>query len=257
MSNGADCASTRAVVVDPLGRRMVTLALDDTTCTFVRMVSDVTKNPEPRPDDVSTTTTAGEAWLTRSSSDAEVAAGVEGSVSSGALTGGCAGAGVATTSAGAGAPGSSGLASGSSRGTGLADDVTLRFTRSGAGRGRINHQPPPAPTTANATIVRATAAPVLRVAAGAASSTGEVAADCRLEPHRQVSTLRGTRRPHSEHTHAEDGSRSVTIKFFGWLPRQTPYTCLQVCSDGGMNLDGRVSEYPWSAKACRAEARGR
>ena len=214
MSNGADCASTRAVVVDPLGRRMVTLALDDTTCTFVRMVSDVTKNPEPRPDDVSTTTTAGEARLTRSSSDAEVAAGVEGSASSGALTGGCAGAGVATASAGDGALESPGLTSGSSRTTGLADAVTVRFAVSGAGRGRINHQPPPAPTTANATIVRATAAPVLRVAAGPSSSTGEVTTDWRFEPHRQVSTLGGTRRPHAEQTQlVADGSRSLTIRF--------------------------------------------
>src|SRR5206468_1740842 len=127
MSNGADCVSTRAVVVDPSGRRMVTLVLDDTTCTFVTTVSDVTKNPEPRPDDVSTTT---------------------------------------------------------------------------------------APAPANATIVRATAAPVLRVGAGLASSTGEVTTDWRFEPHRQVATLGGTRRPHSGHTQlAADGSRSVTIRF--------------------------------------------
>src|SRR5436190_242573 len=157
MSNGADCASTRAVVVDPSGRRSVTLALDDTTCTFVRTVSGVTKNPEPRPDDVSTTTTAGEARLTRSSSDAEAAAGVEGSASSGALRGGGAGSGVATASAGDGALGSSGLTSGSGRDIGLADAVTVRFAVSGAGRGRVNHQPPAAPTTANATIVRAAA----------------------------------------------------------------------------------------------------
>src|SRR4030095_14665490 len=82
-----------------------------------------------------------------------------------------------------------------------------------AGRGPINHQPPPAPTTANATIMRATAAPVLRVPAGLASSMGEVAADWRLEPHRQVATLGGTRRPHSEHTQAGEGSRSLTISF--------------------------------------------
>src|SRR5262245_41137289 len=211
MSNGAGCASTRAIVVDPSGRRMLTLVLDDTTCTFVTMVSDVTKNPEPRPDDVSTTTTAGEARLTRSSSDAAVAAGVEGSASSGALTGGSAGAGVSTTSAVDGAVGSPGLTSGSGRTIGLAAAVTVR---SSAGRGRINHQPPPAPTTANATIMRATAAPVLSVPACLASSIGEVAADWRLEPHRQVSTLGGTRRPHSEHTQlAEDGSRSLTINF--------------------------------------------
>src|SRR5262245_20512157 len=176
---------------------MVTLVLDDTTCTFVTMVSDVTKNPEPRPFDVSTTTTAGEARLTRSSSDAAVAASVEGSASSGALTGGCAGV---ATSAGDGAPGSPGLTSESGRTTGLAAAVTVRSAVLSAGRGRINHQPPPAPTTTNATNVRATAAPVLSVPAGLASSTGQAAADCRLEPHRQVSTLGGTRRPHSEHT---------------------------------------------------------
>jgi len=214
MSNGADCASTRAVVVDPSGRRSVTLVLDDTTCTFVRTVSGVTKNPEPRPDDVSTTTTAGEARLTRSSSDAEGTAGVEGSASSDALRGGCAGAGVATASAGDGALGSPDFASGSGRGTGLANAVMVRDAVSGAGRARINHQPPPAPTTANATMVRATAAPVLRVAAGVASSEGEAAADWRLEPHRQVATLGGTRRPHSEHTQlVADGSRSLTIRF--------------------------------------------
>jgi hypothetical protein len=92
--------------------------------------------------------------------------------------------------------------------------VTGGAAVSGAGRERINHQPPPTPTTANATIVRATAAPVLRVAAGEGSSTGEVAADWRLEPHRQVATLGGTRRPHSAHTQlVADGSRSLTIRF--------------------------------------------
>jgi hypothetical protein len=92
--------------------------------------------------------------------------------------------------------------------------VTVRFAVSGAGLERINHQPPPAPTTANATIVRATAAPVLSVAAGVASSTGEVAANWRLEPHRQVTTAGGTRRPHSEQTQlVADGSRSLTIRF--------------------------------------------
>jgi len=97
---------------------------------------------------------------------------------------------------------------------GLAAAVTVRSAVPGAGRGRVNHQPPPAPTTTNATIVRATAAPVLSDPAGLASSTGEVAADWRLEPHLQVSTLGGTRRPHSEHTQlAEDGSRSLTISF--------------------------------------------
>lgn len=212
MSNGADCASTRAVVVDPSGRRRVTLVLDDTTCTFVRTVSGVTKNPEPRPDEVSTTTTAGEARLTRSSSDAEGAAGVEGSASSDVLRGGCAGAGVTTASAGDGALWSPDFASGFGRATGLADAVMVRDAVSGAGR--INHQPPPAPTTANATMVRATAAPVLRVAASVASSAGEVAADWRLEPHRQVATLGGTRRPHAEHTQlVADGSRSLTIRF--------------------------------------------
>jgi len=92
--------------------------------------------------------------------------------------------------------------------------VTVRAAPSAAGRGRINHQPPPARTKTSATIVRATAAPVLSVAAGVASSTGEVAADWRLEPQRQVATLGGTRRPHSEQTQlAADGSRSLTISF--------------------------------------------
>jgi hypothetical protein len=214
MSNGADCASTRAVVVDPSGRRMVTLVLDDTTCTFVLMVSDVTKNPDPRPDDVSTTTTAGEARLTRSSNDAAVAAGVEGSASSGALGAGGAGAGVATTGGGVGALGSPGLTKASVRKMGLAVAETVRSAVPSAEEGRSSHQPPPAPTTANATTVRATAAPVLSVPAGLASTTGEGAADWRLEPHRQVATLGGTRRPHSEHTQlAEDGSRSLTINF--------------------------------------------
>jgi hypothetical protein len=192
----------------------VTLALDDTTCTFVRTVSGVTKNPEPRPDDVSTTTTAGETRLTRSSSDAEAGAGVEGSASSDALGAGCAGAGVATASAGDAAFWSPDLVSGSGRAAGLADGVTVLVAVSAAGPGLINHHPPPAPTTANATIVRATAAPALRVAAGVASSTGEVAAAWRLEPHRQVATLGGTRRPHSEQTQlVADGSRSLTIRF--------------------------------------------
>jgi hypothetical protein len=191
---------------------MVTLVFDDTTCTFVTTVSDVTKNPEPRPDEVSTTTTAGEARLTRSSSDAEAGAGVEGSASSVALRAGC--AGVAPASAGDAALGSPDLASVSGRATGRADAVTVRFAVSADGPGLINHQPPPAPTTANATIMRATAAPVLSVAAGVASSTGEVAADWRLEPHRQVATLGGTRRPHSAHTQlVADGSRSLTIRF--------------------------------------------
>ena len=214
MSNGADCASTRAVVVDPSGRRSVTLVLDDTTCTFVRMVSGVTKNREPRPDDVSTTTTAGEARLTRSSSDAEGAAGVEGSGSSGELMGGCSGAGVGTASAGDAALGSPDLANVAGRAADVADGETVRFAVSADGPGLINHHPPPAPTTANTRIVRATAAPALSVAAGGASSTGEVPADWRLEPHRQVATLGGTRRPHSGHTQlVADGSRSPTIRF--------------------------------------------
>src|SRR5580765_4052789 len=177
MSNGADCASTRAVVVDPSGRRSVTLVLDDTTCTFVRMVSGVTKNPEPRPDDVSTTTTAGEARLTRSSSDSEGAAGVEGSASSEELMCDCSGVGAATAGSGDAALGSPDLASVSGRAADLADGVTVRFVVSADGPGLINHHPPPAPTTANAPIVRATAAPALSVAAGVASSTGEVPAD--------------------------------------------------------------------------------
>src|SRR5436190_3722929 len=251
MSNGADCASTRAVVVDPSGRRSVTLALDDTTCTFVRTVSGVTKNPEPRPDDVSTTTTAGEARLTRSSSDAEAAAGVEGSASSGALRGGGAGSGVATASAGDGALGSSGLTSGSGRDIGLADAVTVRFAVSGAGRGRVNHQPPAAPTTANATIVRAAAAPVLRVAACVASSTGEVAADCRLEPHRQVATLGGTRRPHSAHTQlAADGSRSLTIRFSAGYRVRRLTDVYRFASDGKESADGARRLHPSVRSAC-------
>jgi hypothetical protein len=97
---------------------------------------------------------------------------------------------------------------------GLTAAVMVLSAVPSAGRGRINHQLPPAPTTANATSVRATAAPVLSVPACPASSIGEVAGDWRLEPHRQVATLGGTRRPHSEHAQlAEDGSRSLTIRF--------------------------------------------
>ena len=229
MSNGADCASTRAVVVDPSGRRSVTLALDDTTCTFVRTVSGVTKNPEPRPDDVSTTTTAGEARLTRSSSDAEAGAGVEGSASSGALRTGCAGAGVAPASAGDAALGSPDLASVSGRATGLADAVTVRFAVSADGPGLINHQPPPAPTAANATIMRATAAPVSasqrvsRRRRARCRPTGDSNRTGRW-PRWAARAGRIRRIPSSSQTD-RDRSRSV----FGRSSRQTPYRCSQVC----------------------------
>ena len=50
MSNAGDVACTRAVVVVPSGRRMVTVESVPTTCTLVRMVSGVTKKPLPRDD---------------------------------------------------------------------------------------------------------------------------------------------------------------------------------------------------------------
>ena len=55
-SSGAD-RSTRAVMVVPSGRRIVTLVLAPTTCTLVRIVSGATKNPLPKPVAVSTRTT--------------------------------------------------------------------------------------------------------------------------------------------------------------------------------------------------------
>ena len=69
MSNSGDAAATRAGAVAPPMRRMVTELLLPTTCTFVISVSADTKNPLPRPLDVSTRTTAGMMRLTTSSSD--------------------------------------------------------------------------------------------------------------------------------------------------------------------------------------------
>src|SRR5438445_12562152 len=99
MSYGADCDSTRAVVAEPSGRRTVTLVLELTTWTFVRIVSAATKNPDPRPDAASMVTTAGEPRLTRSSSPADGGpSGDEGGAASSAI-----GAGGAAVGAGGGA----------------------------------------------------------------------------------------------------------------------------------------------------------
>jgi hypothetical protein len=100
--------------------------------------------------------------------------------------------------------------------------------------------------------VRATAAPALRVAAGVASSTGEVAATWRLEPHRQVATLGGTRRPHSEQTQlVADGSRSLTIRVSAADRVRRLTNVHRFASDGNLSAYG--------AKAClgdvSAEAR--
>ena len=124
------------------------------------MVSGETKNPEPRPDGVSTVTTAGEARPTRSSSDAgEGASSSDGPAASGAIGGGDAGS--ATVSA-------EGCAAGT---PGLGDGVTVLTVGGGAGRGCINHHMPPAATTATATTVRTIAAPFVSVSEAESPST--------------------------------------------------------------------------------------
>ena len=59
MSNAGDRRSTRAVTVVPSMRRSLTNPSSFTTCTLVMMVSGRTKKPLPRPEEVSTRTTAG------------------------------------------------------------------------------------------------------------------------------------------------------------------------------------------------------
>jgi hypothetical protein len=170
---------------------MVTLVLEVTTWTFVRIVSGVTKNPDPRLDAASMVTTAGETRLIRSSSEADAdAIGVDGGAGSRAtgteadVAGGGAGVGDIWTAA----VGAVGRGVGDFR-EGIA--IVVGVFGGAAGR-RASHQIPPSTTTTTVT-VRATAEAPLRDI-GASSATIGDAACISVKPHLQVVSLPGTRR---------------------------------------------------------------
>ena len=138
----------------------MTLELDVTTCTFVRMVSRATKNPEPRPDEVSMVTTAGEARLTRSSSEVvDGAGGVGGSPASRAVGGG----GVAVSATVVSDDGDLRTSGRDTLpGAGLGDATVAGEVASARGRARDNHHRPPAATIATAAAVRTIADAAVR-----------------------------------------------------------------------------------------------
>jgi hypothetical protein len=130
-------------------RRMVTELLLPTTCTFVISVSADTKNPLPRPLDVSTRTTAGMIRLTTSSSDGGLGGAGSGGKTGPAAFGTGAGSGVMAGEARAGVrrvePASrsavrTGAASASGAGAGA-----------GEGPGLFNQKTPSTSTTTAAT----------------------------------------------------------------------------------------------------------
>jgi len=123
----------------------------------------------------------------------------------------------ATATAGAsddgGAP--AGLAGPAAGSPGLGDVTALGTTACGTGRARVNHQAPPATTTATAATVRAIAAGPDRDA-GSPFVTGDDDGGL-AEPHLHVVTLFGTRRLHCGHTQlVPAGSRSPIDQVFGW-----------------------------------------
>src|SRR5216117_4090981 len=87
MSSSGAVVSTRAGCVTPSCRRIVTDMFPPTTCTLVRIVSGLTKNPDPEPSVVSTRTTAGNAAPMTSSSDAAGPAAGVGAGTGGAASG--------------------------------------------------------------------------------------------------------------------------------------------------------------------------
>src|SRR3954468_21695360 len=212
MSSSGAVTSTCADSVAPPGRRIVTVVLPETTCTFVRIVSGATKKPVPKPPPASTRTTAGIDRLITSSSDSVV-------VGLGTTAGCSAAAAAAFDAASAAATRAAGSRAVSASGDmgALARCTSARSTTAAAGAGILDGAGAAAccaaassrviqnsiarstaPRTAATTNIGGDLRCGVSIATGVVSTgAGASNAVSNTWPQRQVATAVGTRRAHS------------------------------------------------------------
>src|SRR3954469_2412052 len=251
MSSSGAVTSTCADSVAPPGRRIVTVVLPETTCTFVRIVSGATKKPVPKPPPASTRTTAGIDRLITSSSDSVVAAlGTTAGCSAAAAAAFDAASAAATRAAGSRA------VSGSGDMGALARCTSARSTTAAAGAGILDGAGAAACCVAGASS-RFIQNSIARSAAPRTAATTNIGGDLRCGvsiatgvvstaagasdavsntwPQRQVATAVGTRRAHS-------GQRGIGSLIGVWRAAPTSGGLSHLPADAQVQLEnGRPS----------------
>ena len=211
--------STRAGTTSLEARRIVTELLPLTTCTFVSRVSGVMKNPLPRLAPASTSTIAGMTCATTLSNPDGSGAATEGAGVEGLLFGAYSAVGRPPSITVAGAVGDADAGTGNGAAaigpTGLSTAIGGVATVTGASTGGVvpRQNAPNAMPAAVATATNPNHSRVLRLPFGlpATSGVGVAATALRSAPHRQRSTVWGTRRAHD----GQVRRKSRHICFFG------------------------------------------